>query len=67
MASDELFDVVAQRQYSRCFDLGATLSIHRHIPERKLHAHILFDLGWWFVEFRIGADGFKPDAAGGTE
>ena len=58
MSISDPFAIIAMRQPAKCFDLGATITIHRHC-DRPLHFHLLLDLAWWFVEMRIGRDHFK--------
>ena len=58
--SGDRFAIIAQRQWAAQFDLGVTVTLHRH-SDRPYHGHLLLDLGWWFIEFRIGRDQFKED------
>lgn len=60
-----MFDIMIQRNWDSGFILGADpIWIHRHYEDSKespYHFHMLFSLGWWFLEIRIGRDFIERD------
>mgnify|MGYP000857962940 CR=1 FL=1 len=59
-----MFDLIFERYYDKGFCLGCEpIRIHKHFGDNKdfpYHFHMLFSLGWWFLEIRIGND-YKGD------
>ena len=53
-----MFDIQFTRNWDKGFCLGSDLIwIHRHYDKGSpYHFHMLFNLGWWFLEIRIGRD-----------
>jgi len=54
------FDIITSRNYGHDFIIGGNIIwIHRHSEDDYFHYHLLLDLGWWFIEVRIGKEGEK--------
>lgn len=51
------FSVIFSRNFDKGFAIGLTpIWIHKHLAEGRYHLHLLFELGFWFVEFQVGKE-----------
>lgn len=53
----EYFETQLTRNWDKGFSLGFTpIWIHKHAEKFPYHLHVLLNVGFWFLEIRIGRD-----------
>ncbi len=53
----KIVELTIEKQLDNGFCIGVQpFWIHRHNKTEPLHFHILIDIGFWFIELRIGND-----------